>query len=82
LGRYAEALELQLEVLRQVDEAGESDGYVHEELAECLLALGRADEAREHFYRAETLLAEDTWFVETEGPRLQRLKVLARMGDQ
>jgi hypothetical protein len=40
------------EDLAELDALGETDGYVLEEIAECLLALGRGDEARPLFARA------------------------------
>ena len=40
--------------------AGEAeDGYMSEEIGECLLALGREDEARPYFARAAELLGAD-----------------------
>ncbi len=51
----------------------DEDGYVSEELGECLLALGRADEARPHFQRAYTLLSQDIWLAANEPDRLARL---------
>ena len=66
-----EALRVELEAL------GEADGYVFEELGECLVALGRDDEARPHFGRAAELLAGDLSLAgETE--RLERLRSLAQ----
>jgi tetratricopeptide (TPR) repeat protein len=77
LGRVAEALADQEALLRECELAGEPDGYVHEEVAECLLALGRAAEARPHFARAHELLSKDPWFPAEEKGRLERM---AEMG--
>lgn len=78
LGRIDEALELQRRLEREIDEQGlETDGYVYEEIAECLLLLGRSEEARPYFRRAHTMLSQDPWLVENEAARLQRLKELA-----
>jgi tetratricopeptide (TPR) repeat protein len=74
LGRYKEALEVQ----QRLAEAGESDGYVDEELGENLLALGREDEARAAFARAYALLSKDPW-LSTDEP--ERLKRLAELGE-
>ncbi len=52
LGRYDEALSIQQDLLAR----GPEDGYVHEELAELLRALGRDDEAEPHAQRAGELL--------------------------
>ena len=53
LERYEEALTIQQDLLAR----GPEDGYVHEELAELLRALGREDEAEPHAQRARELLA-------------------------
>jgi hypothetical protein len=53
---------------------GETDGYVFEEIAECLLALGRDDEARPSFARAYELLSRDP--DEVDPVRLERLRAL------
>ena len=76
LGRAGEALAIQLENLSRVKERGDPDGYVEEEIAECLLALGRADEARPHFVRACETLSKDPWLSSDEPARLERLKKL------
>jgi tetratricopeptide (TPR) repeat protein len=72
LGRVEEALALQQELLRDCDRLGEQDGYVYEEIAECLTTLGRDDEARPYFARAYETLSRDPWLVETA--RLERLR--------
>jgi hypothetical protein len=48
-------------------------------MGECLLALGRADEARPHFARAYELLSQDEWFPADEKQRLARMKELGRV---
>ncbi|MEP6665965.1 MAG: tetratricopeptide repeat protein [Nocardioidaceae bacterium] len=75
LERYAEALEIQ-ETLASAT-AATDDGYVFEELGECLLALGRPDEAAPYFSRAHELLSRDDWLADNETERLQRLAMLA-----
>lgn len=77
LGNVEQALALQQALLAELDAAGETDGYVHEEIAECLLALSRPDEATPHFAKAYALLSEDTWLVKHEGARIERLRALA-----
>jgi tetratricopeptide (TPR) repeat protein len=76
LGRTEEALAAQQGIERELSAAGESDGYVNEEIAECLLALDREAEARAQFARAAELLGKDPWFVEREPERLARLRQL------
>jgi len=75
MGRLDEAL---AEIRAMDAEQSQSDGYVEEELAECLLALGRADEARPHFAKAYEMLSKDPWFPPGETDRLTRLE---RLGD-
>lgn len=76
LGRYQEALHMQLVNLARLEAAGEPGGYAEEEIGECLLALGREDEARPYFARAYALLAGDPWLQRDEPERLNRLAVL------
>ena len=71
LQRYQEALSI-VEVLIPFPEAG----YVSEEMAEDLLALGKSEEAKPHFKRAYELLSQDDAFRSHEGKRLERLHSL------
>ena len=76
LGRLEDALAAQLDLEREIADMPDvaSDGFVFEEIAECLLALDRGDEARPWFSRAHDELAKDPWFVEAEPARLERLR--------
>lgn len=76
LGQVETALATQRELLKEFTDIGETDGYVYEELGECLLALGQAVEARQFFARAYAELSKDLWLPESEPARLQRLKEL------
>lgn len=76
LNRTEEALAMQQSLLEEHEAAGTSDGYVFEEVAECLLTLHRPDEARPFFVRAYRELAKDGWRAENEPERLDRLKRL------
>jgi len=78
LGRVEEALAIQRRLLEA--RGGEADGYVHEELAECLLVLDLGAEARPHFARAHALLAGDPWLRRNESARLERLERLGQEG--
>jgi tetratricopeptide (TPR) repeat protein len=80
LNRIDDALGLQRSLARETAAANEPDGFVEEELGECLLALGRPGDAQPHFARAAELLGQDAWFVAQEGPRLERLKSLGGSG--
>jgi len=77
VGRTQEALKIQSELLERPDHRdNELEGYAREELAECLLALGRAGEAQPHFARAYELLHTDPWLARDEAARLERLRDL------
>jgi len=76
LGRVEEALAEQQALAADLEAAGAEDGYVEEELGECLTALGRRSEATPHFARAYAILSRDPWFVESEPERLARMKEL------
>jgi tetratricopeptide (TPR) repeat protein len=80
LGNCEDALQMQRELLAEHERAGTEDGYVYEELAECLLELGRPDESRPHFRQAFKALSADTWLAENEPERLARLDRLAGEG--
>jgi tetratricopeptide (TPR) repeat protein len=80
LQRTAEALALQQELLAAWEKSTEEqDGYVFEEIAECLLALGRASESRPYFARAYAWLSQDLWLAAEEKERLERLE---RLGEE
>ena len=76
LGRVEEALARQMKLKEEFDSAGENDGFVLEEIGECLLALDRQQEAKPYFAKAYNLLSQDPWLTEKEPERLQRLKEL------
>ncbi|MDB5035170.1 MAG: hypothetical protein JWQ98_2411 [Chlorobi bacterium] len=80
LGRIDEALAIQRELLKDVEATGEPDGFIFEELGECLLLLGHADEARPHFARAHEMLSKDAWVASDEPARIERLKTLSGSG--
>ena len=75
LGRVDEALAVQEKLLADYGEDARADGFVHEELAECLYAVGRRDEARPWFRSAHELLKE-SWLADAEPDRLRRLAQL------
>jgi tetratricopeptide (TPR) repeat protein len=77
VGRVDEALAAQQQLAADNAAAGVDDPYVDEELGECLLALGRHDEARPHFATAAAGLAGDPWLVEHEAARIARVRELA-----
>lgn len=75
LARYEEALVIQLDVLAAWQHSGtQQDGYVSEEIGECLLALQRQEESTVYFAQAADLLGRDPWFSQHEHDRLARLQ--------
>ncbi len=76
LGRVKEALEIQQSLLAEYEKSGGSDGFVFEELGECLLLLGRGGEARKFFALAFQELSKDIWLAANEPKRLERIKEL------
>ncbi|RHY21898.1 hypothetical protein DYB36_011612 [Aphanomyces astaci] len=71
LHQHAEALA----ILHVLDDAGNEDGYVSEELAENYEALNQHDTARPYFHRAWTKLKDDS---AVDAPQLQRLQTLSQ----
>ncbi len=76
LDRVEEALAIQRDLEKQIDDIENPDGYVYEELAECLHALGKISEAKSYFRRAHELLSKDAWLTESEPERIERLAEL------
>jgi tetratricopeptide (TPR) repeat protein len=74
LGRHDEALTIQRDLEGEQALAGTADGYVLEEIAENLAALGNAPAARAYFGSAADLLGRDEWFVKHEAARLAGLR--------
>ena len=79
LGRTSEALDMQRALLAEHESAGTKDGYVYEELAECLLILGKADDAQPFFDLAYHELSKDAWLKENEVDRLDRLQRFGKL---
>ena len=77
LGRVEQSLNLQLDLLNLPERKNnDAEGYTREEIAECLVILGRGEEAVPYFSRAWELLHEDPWLRQDEPERLERLKRL------
>ncbi len=76
LGKASEALAIQIKLLPLHEKAGESPGFVHEEIGECLLLLKRPEDAKPHFAKAHAMLAKFSWVAEDK-ERMARLRRLA-----
>lgn len=77
-GSYDECLALLQEIRRKLESNGARNGFIFEELGECLASAGRSDEAAVYFGLAFAELSKDEKFAAAEGARLERL---ARLGD-
>jgi len=77
LGKVDQALKMQRELHDVYEKAGKPDGFVYEELAECLLLQGKPDEATPWFRKAYAELQKMKWIAEEHPERLARLKRLA-----
>jgi tetratricopeptide (TPR) repeat protein len=73
--RAVERVEEALAEQRRLKEVKE-DGFVEEELGECLLLLGREAECKPHFRRAHEMLSRIDWVAEDT----KRIERLARLG--
>jgi tetratricopeptide (TPR) repeat protein len=76
LGRVGEALDIQRTLEAEHAQSDTPDGFVHEEIGECLLAMSQPEAARPHFARAHELLSADPWLAESDPKRLARLAEL------
>lgn len=76
MGRVDEALQWQQELYDTHASLNKRSGYVFEELGECLLALGRPEEAKPHFAEAYAELSKDPYLAQHEQKRLERLREL------
>ena len=77
LNRVDDALSMQQELLGEHERAETHDGFVFEEMAECLYALNRADDAKHYAALAYDELQKDAWLADNEPQRLRRLKEIA-----
>jgi hypothetical protein len=55
-----------------------NDGYLVEEIGECLLAKGHLEQAQPFFASAYGILSQDDWLLRNEASRIERLKMLGR----
>ena len=72
LGQVEAALDIQ----RALKVDGVEDGFVYEEIGECLYALGKTQDAKPYFQKAYPLLSEIEW-VAKDANRMERLRGLS-----
>jgi tetratricopeptide (TPR) repeat protein len=80
VGRLDDAEAAQKSLEAELAQAGESDGYVYEELAEIALARGDARSAQPWAAKAHAALKDDPFLAANEAPRLARLGAIAAGG--
>jgi tetratricopeptide (TPR) repeat protein len=77
LNRVDEALNIQKELLHEIERLKlQEDGFVYEEIGECLLQLGKPQDSKGYFAKAFELLSKDEWLVRNEKERLERMEKL------
>ncbi len=75
LKKLDESLRIQREIEKEIIDAKSApDGYVFEEIAECLLEMQKENESKEYFKKAYDLLSKDQWLRANEKARLERLQ--------
>ena len=80
LGNIDKALEIQYALEQEMKAADQDDdGYVFEEIAECLTLQGKTEAAAPYFMQAWKILSQDIWLKQNEGERLERLKTLGEL---
>ncbi|MBC7692718.1 MAG: hypothetical protein H7222_13230 [Methylotenera sp.] len=79
LNLIEEALDIQNDLLAEADRLHIKDGYVYEELAECLQSLKRAGEAQVYFDMAYRELSQVEWLTDNSPARIKRLKDLGKV---
>ncbi len=78
LGKYDEALKIQKELEKEIDDANlPKDGYVYQELAE-LYHIQKNAEAKKYFKLAYDFLSQDNQIVENQSEELDRMKKLSK----
>ena len=76
LDRIEEALDMQRDLALELEQIGQVDGFVHEELGELLLKIGQRNPSKEQFGRAYDALSQDANFVANNSARLGRIRRL------
>ncbi|MFO7625262.1 MAG: hypothetical protein R6V73_13000 [Anaerolineales bacterium] len=77
LDRCEQALSIQLELETAHQAARTEDGFVYEEIAENLSALGRSPAAGPYFAKAYHLLSQDNWLVKHKTEQLAGMQARA-----
>lgn len=78
MNKIDESLKMQRELLKEFEEVKKEDGFVYEEIGECLLMLGKENESKTYFKKAYEHLSKDIWLQKNEMERLARLERLSK----
>jgi tetratricopeptide (TPR) repeat protein len=78
LGRNDDALQVLRELLAARRAEKRENGFLYEELAETLFALGQREEARQYFELAHGILSKDEWLNDDQPARINRLHRLSK----
>lgn len=79
MGRVEEALVIQQSLLAEVGKEKASAGRLYEELAECLHAVKKLEEAQSYFAMAHEELSKDDWIPDGQPLQMKRLKTLGKV---
>ncbi|MFF2753109.1 tetratricopeptide repeat protein [Psychrobacillus sp. NPDC058041] len=77
LGQVDDSLTILMELLAETEQTIEPDGYVFEEIAECLLLLNRSEEAQPYFSLCYDRFILDHFLTTKHPERIIRIKELA-----
>lgn len=79
MSRFEEALAIQKKLVDGLGIGGRKNGRLYEEMAECLHALKRVDEAQMYFELAYRELSSDEWISDNQPVQLKRMKDLGKV---
>lgn len=78
VNRNQEAFEIQQQLMNEATTAGANNGHVYLELAECLQALHKTEDAKAYFELAHKELSSDGWYSDNKASELGRMQYLAK----
>ncbi len=78
MNKIDESLKMQRELLKEFESIKKEDGFVYEEIGECLLILGKENESKSFFKKAYEILFQDICLQKNEKERLTRLERLSK----
>ncbi len=79
LNKLSEALEIQNTLLVELSSAGQKNGFVLLEIAECLQLLQKTEEAKSFYESAYNELSADTWYLDNHKAELNRMQFLYKL---